>query len=304
MANGQCTICDSDVRERVGRFLNRCDPSARDLTDALDSIRSHGRTSYLFGGAIRDLMVGGASAIPRDIDIVVGYTTNEELMTTLKDRLMRRTRFGGLRLNSGGWLFDVWPLKETWAFREGLVSYQGFSDLPKTTFLDVEAVVAELSPKRGRARRVYTNGFFEAFSKKTVDINLEENPYPELCVIRSLITAAKLRFSLGPRLTRYVVHHGKKTSLEELVEFQKSHYGRVYCPSDELNFWIKSIEQQARRSKRLATKLPISNDRQLKLWTDDFAINQQRSESSHSTGNTPSKFAAHVGCDSGFPIPD
>lgn len=221
-------------------------------------------------------MVGGASVIPRDIDVVVGYTTNEDLTMTLMDRLTRRTRFGGLHLNSGGWLFDVWPLQETWAFREGHVTCQGFSDLPKTTFLDVEAVAVELNPKRGTARRVYTNGFFEAISSRTIDINLEENPCPELCVVRSLITAAKLGFALGPRLARYVAYHGKKASMEELVEFQQSHYGHVYCCRDELSVWIKSIEQQARHSKRLVARLPLPSHRQLKLWNGDFATGEAR----------------------------
>ncbi len=39
-------------------------------------------------------------------------------------------------------------------------------------------------------------GFFEALQSRVLDINYEENPYPALAAVRSIVTATKLRYSL------------------------------------------------------------------------------------------------------------
>ena len=62
--------------------------------------------------------------------------------------------------------------------------------MPKTTFLNVEAVAVELNPRPTRSRKLYESGFFEGVATETIEINLEENPFPDLCVARSLLTAA------------------------------------------------------------------------------------------------------------------
>lgn len=89
--------------------------------------------------------------------------------------------------------------------------------MPKTTFLNVEAAAVELATVHGKSRRIYTHGFFEALADRTLEINFEENPFPALCVVRALITAARLQFLIGPKLSKYLVHYGRIFSGEELV---------------------------------------------------------------------------------------
>jgi hypothetical protein len=80
-------------------------------------------------------------------------------------------------------MIDVWPLGDTWALRQFRIGSGDFESLTRTTFLNVEGVIVDLSaPQRGR-RRVYASGFFEALQTRVLDINLEENPYPELSAI-------------------------------------------------------------------------------------------------------------------------
>ena len=152
-------------------------------------------------------MVHGAGTEPRDVDVVVDGASIEDLTKLFQDVVVRRTRFGGLHLNVRGWMVDVWPLSDTWALRELGVGSRDFQALTRTTFLNVEAVVIDLTNHRRMGRQIYSSGFFEAIRGRALDINLEENPFPELCAIRALVTASKLRYGLSKRLASYVAHH-------------------------------------------------------------------------------------------------
>jgi hypothetical protein len=258
---------NSDELSLVNNFRRFFTSRARlkaPLISALDRIGERKMTAFVFGGALRDLMVQGSSAEPRDIDVVVDCSSIEELERLFSDYLIRRTRFGGLHLNVRGWAVDIWPLAQTWALREGLVTDRDFHALCKTTFLNVEAITAEILPKRRSITRLYSHGFFEAVCSRTLDINLEENPFPELCAVRSLVTASSLQFGLSKRLAKYVLHYLQHTALEELVLIQLSHYGFVRCNLENLRSWSDSIKAQIATSDRIES--PIKRAAQLKLW--------------------------------------
>ena len=80
----------------------------------------------------------------------------------------------------------MWPIQDTWAFKERKVAGTGFSDYPKTTFLNIEAVAIQLFSKRRQKREIYSKGFFEAIAERTIELNFEENPTPTECIIRAL----------------------------------------------------------------------------------------------------------------------
>lgn len=268
MANMNFEHQEAELRKRVGWFLTRQVKQRQPMRDVLSELRASPVQIYLFGGLLRDLTVYGMKAKPRDIDIVVEQLSTQELYPYLLRHVKRETRFGGLHLDNQGWLFDVWPLHETWAFRNQVIHNTDVSELPKTTFLNVEAVVIQLSSYRGKGRCIYSSGFFEGISNKVVEINLEENPFPALCVVRSLITAARLQFQIGPRLARYIAHHMRKISMEELIDVQRHHYGTVKCRQNQLFLWHKAIEAQLRASKTSSVHLPGTEIRQLTLWHD------------------------------------
>jgi hypothetical protein len=255
----------------VGRFIGNGSAAKLHLVQVLRGIRDQGWRAFLFGGTLRDLMLGGAGIIPRDIDVVVDGVSTERIAARFADHVRRRTRFGGLHLNVHGWTFDIWPLSETWAFQEGLVRPTGFSSLTRTTFLNVEGAVAELSARPGRRRRVYERGFLDSLRSRVLEINLEDNPFPALCVVRGLITAARLDFKVGPSLARYIHHHSAHLSIDELLAVQFSHYGQVRSTADELRCWMRTVHDQRRRSRRLPVRLPVPRARQLELWADSRA---------------------------------
>jgi hypothetical protein len=257
------------LKRRLTRFLQSRAPGRRPLILALRELAMSGWEPILFGGFPRDLAILRGSVMPRDIDIVLGHGRLAEVLDPFAHVVKRQTRFGGSQLAIDGWRFDLWPLEKTWAFREGLISPVDISTLPLTTFLTVEAIAVDLVPRPGTGRRVFEHKFFESLRERVVDINLEDNPYPALCVIRTLLVASKLDFAISGRLMRYIAHYAGETDIEPLLTAQSAHYGVVRRDSDQLHSWLKNIRGQVKRGRRTAYRLPANIWPQLELWKLD-----------------------------------
>jgi len=257
---------EAKLRGRLTRFLADSSKGHAGLRVVVETFSQRKWDACIFGGVLRDLISPGRFSGIRDVDLVVADVSCEDLEGAFSGFVERRTRFGGVHLKIAGWPFDVWPLRETWAFRQLSIGGGHFEDLPRTTFLNAEAVAAELITNPGRKRRVFDNGFYESISRQKLEINLEENPYPALCVARSLITAWRLRFSLGKRLARYIESYSQKIPLEELVEVQRSHYGYVVCEKQRLAAGLSAIREQLRAGNPDRVDLPSTRLQQLDLW--------------------------------------
>jgi len=228
----------------VSRFLSSRARLKTPLMAILRRFSEQRLPAVIFGGALRDLMVHGPTTEPRDVDVVVDGASVEELTRLFQD------------------VVDVWPLSDTWALRSLGTGCGDFRDLTLTTFLNVEAVVVELTKQPQAGRLVYSSGFFEAIRTRILDINLEENPFPELSAIRTLVTASSLDYGLSKRLARYVVHHMNRVPLECFGQIQFSHYGRVKLDTETLHAWVKIIHgqmvtQSVIRVPTVPTQLPL-----------------------------------------------
>ena len=245
------------LRERVDKLLCSPPPSWYVFTEMMSNLESHGWSLTLFGGLLRDLMLTDTDQKPRDVDVVVGNATPASLFAVLSSHTRRKTRFGGLHLKVEDWHFDVWPLCETWAFRHALVTDCSPANLPKTTFLNIEAIATTM-PSTKRKTEVFSHGFFESLLNRQVEINLEDNPFPALCVARSLIMASKLGFEIGPRLARYIAYYSNSLGLEEIHAAHLSHYGRDVCSLQQMDVWLKVINEAHKASNTDAVHLPAS----------------------------------------------
>jgi hypothetical protein len=252
------------LRERIGRFFAGRARERRRLLQTLRTLKGFSAPVFIFGGVIRDLMLKGSSISPRDVDLVVGDIDLRDISDVFAEGLQRRNRFGGLHIAIHGWQFDVWPLAETWAFRQNFLGPATFETLPQTTFLNIEAVVVRLDTRKWRYRETYTHGFFEALLTRTLEINCEANPYPILCVVRSLLLAAKLQFSIGPKLADYICEHAQAAGIDELMNVQWQHYKRLIYDGETFDRWLFAIANQRRLSKASPVQLPSAN-RQLNL---------------------------------------
>lgn len=232
--------------------------------------------AYLVGGTLRDLLVAPESHQrfhPRDIDIIVEGASREQLQEALRGILAfeRFTRFGGLHLSRGlssgeNISFDIWTLADTWGFHSRNITPR-IEDFPKTTFLNIDSCATELIADPGKERQLFEQGFFESISRRVLDVNYEPNPYPHVCVVRSLLLAVQLDFTIARPLAKFILENADDGGIESLMEAQQSHYGRLRCDAHELEQWLRSVWQQFNAGKH-DIYIEATPARRLDLWRD------------------------------------
>jgi len=272
------------LRNRLNRFLSCSEfglsslPSAvRDVRVAIDGVlarlRMAGLHGYLWGGLVRDFAVRRVLPMPRDIDIVVDGVRNEELAELFRDLPVRRNRFGGVHIEAGCKV-DIFALSEAWVFQQGFCTV-GIEHLPRTTFFNVEAIIVEIEASRGRARNIFSSGFFEAVSSETIDMNCPLNPYPALCILRAIVMARELDFCIGGKLARYLVNEHCRISEADYNRFQLSHYGVLKYSKQGIDLIIDAIQQQIDMEFGPVI-LPGSTRAQTSLWPNTYVPDTNR----------------------------
>jgi hypothetical protein len=246
------------------------------IFDILDEIHRNNWRAAFFGGTLRSLLMSRLlhrkDGRPRDVDIVIHGPPLDILRKLFDHFVSRETRFGGLQLRRADWVFDVWPLEQTWAIIEERIINPEFADLPRTTFLNLEAVAIEVWPRPGRDREIYSGNdqFFKGLIDRVVEVNRLENPFPDLCVVRSLVMTGELGFRVGERLARYIAHHGRRLGIPELERVQEHHYGQVRVAGETLREWIRFVAESVDRSAVLDLYLPLETRQPLLTNADTY----------------------------------
>lgn len=241
----------AEARSLAGRlsdFLSRSGTIPRVVRHLCTAARSSGWRALLFGGAIRDVYLNRAAAI-RDIDLVIADPDIATLRQACTPHIVRSTRFGGLQLCIDGIHVDVWPLSNTWAFRTGRVGSPAITRLSATTFLNIEGVVADIEFTGARASVdvVDSDAFFDSVRSRMLEINLADNPFPDLCVVRSLVLALDTGFQLGPDLVTFIAQRAKRSRLADLLTIQQAHYGTVRIEESTLEAALEQVVAHASR---------------------------------------------------------
>jgi len=263
--------------------------SARTVQDAMVEIgrklNRPGWLAYLVGGTLRDLLVepdGDRGVQPRDIDIIVDGATREQVQEVLRKPfvLERFTRFGGLHLSRGlcsgrRVLFDIWTLADTWGFHSQNIAPR-IQDFPGTTFLNIDSCATELIEPQRRQRPLFEKGFFEGIAKRVLHVNYAPNPYPYVCVARTLVLAAQLNFTIARPLAKFILDHTATGGIDALIEAQRSHYGTVRCDAKELEVWLHDIQRQF-DSGQHPLRIQVPHGRHLELWSDHLIAADGRS---------------------------
>jgi hypothetical protein len=252
------------VRGSFSRFLSRSRITDPQLFQFFRALLDRNWDTVVFGGVIRDLVAGSGRHDLRDIDLVVSQASEGDLVELCAPWITRKTRFGGLHLQIGAWPIDIWRLEDTWAFR-AVVKPVSLSELPKTTFLSTEAIAVSLHAKVGKQRSLYADGFFESVLSRVVRINHHDNPYPELCVVRSLVTAHRMNMAIGPDLCVYLANVGGRMTVDDLEAVQLGHYGRVRYTGTALASCIAAINEHVQRSVQSVEPYTLSQATQLLL---------------------------------------
>ncbi|HXI84555.1 MAG TPA: hypothetical protein VNL17_10760 [Verrucomicrobiae bacterium] len=263
MGNSKNSVLERRLQRKIIGFLDADSRWSRGLAQLSKDIRSRGYRAFLFGGCLRDLMLSrSGNMLPRDIDLVVDVPSVQELEEIFGAAPKRITRFGGVAFDLDCLSIDVWPLGETWAFKNGFVGPTSFKKLPSTTFLNIEAIVAELTFKDGQRPQVYEDGFFSAISERKLEIRLEQNPFPDACIARALSLGARLGYSLGQNLTRYIVDRIPHTTPEEIEERQIVHYGHFFQSAEVIDKWFRDLTEMELFYRGSITRVPTMEENQ------------------------------------------
>jgi len=128
---------------------------------------------YLFGGVLRDMALLGRRGFHSDIDVVVeGEWSN--CVEYLESIGANRNKFGGYRLEVAGWPVDIWNAEDTWAIKQGLVTYKGIASLTDTTVLNWDAMLMNWRTRLFICRENY----LDELKARVLDVVLESNPDP------------------------------------------------------------------------------------------------------------------------------
>ncbi|GEM_PF-1106031 len=263
MANLETQKLEDILRDRIGRFVDNKSKWRLHRHKILQEICGYDNNAFLCGGAARDVLLSQnyKPIIPRDLDIILECADLNKVADSFAGHVKRWNSYGGLSIQIQDWSVDLWLLSETWAAKEKIVEVNSFVDFPKTTFLDIDAVAVQLFKRKGQKRKIHAKGFFEAILKKTIEINLEDNPNPAMCIVRSLRIANKFRFAIGPKLARYIAHYANQIELEEILGLYRTRYQPTVSFIEEIGCYIETIKKQIRVSNKQPVKLPVSENK-------------------------------------------
>ena len=200
--------------------------------------------SYLFGGIVRDILKPNPfSPGVRDVDIVIDDADFDRFHFQLRPFVVKRNRFGGLRLVIANVPVDAWPLRQTWAFRQGLIAPQSFRCLTATPFLNIDSIVADISYFYTTVPILHAERFIHAFTEKTLSIELPANPFPWLAAIKATRAMFKYNLSISWPLAVYLNRILEEAGEANFEKEQIRHYGRPFLEGRSLWRFRRSLEE-------------------------------------------------------------
>lgn len=185
----------------------------------------------VFGGLLRDIALFGTKGFNSDIDLVVDCSAEcLERFFLEGERQFIKNKFGGYRLEAGGWTIDVWPIRETWAFKYASVAYVGRESLLLTTITNWDSVVFSFKDKKIISRPCY----LDCLRLGELDVVLTDNPNKAGVLMRVIKAICDKRAKiLMPRLLSYLKQELPKWTASQIVTAQEDLLGRVYLSDVE-----------------------------------------------------------------------
>ena len=212
------------MKNSILRFLDKHPPAKLMFSDMLSS-----GELYLIGGVLREYLDHRSFDNLRDIDIIVNVKNAEKWRETIQKYSIKTNRFGGSTLKCDGFIVDAWPVDQTWAYRQNLVSCgpdDYFDNLPKTVFLNIDGIVFDWQ------RNVWNDEEYQsAMKSKILDIVLPENPLLCLNILRTFILQDRYHMGISDRLRQVIINE-------------------YNCSQDEENFVNTLMAEQFRRYGR------------------------------------------------------
>ena len=222
-------------------FYENIDTAIEDFINAL-KIRTN---VFIFSGIIRDYFLFKNHKPFRDIDLIIeDDLILEDIFPNL---IYRKNSFGGYKIKFDNAEIDLWVIKKTWALNQGQLKFEFeyLNALPKTTFFNFSSIIYSLNAKRF----IVGVDFLRFLRDKKIELVLEENPYPDLCIVNSFYYSDKLNLKFGDKLKSYLKSNYKANE-DYLENIQLKHFGHILYSDECLKERIERIMPTANKELR------------------------------------------------------
>lgn len=192
---------------------------------------------YIFSGVIRNFLLGYLSN--RDIDFVALDSQKVIIpLSLLRSVSIRKNKFAGYKLTTGGLTIDCWDVSKTWGILQEGMKSNAYS-LMNTAFFNFSSIVYDYNNKRF----LISEDFCRFYSTHIMEVVYTKNPRIDTCIVNALYYADYFGFSIGKSLRKWIVRNYK-----EGLDFGNAQMSRfqsvVY--SDEM---IKAFADICRKTK-------------------------------------------------------
>ncbi len=248
---------EKQLAKQVQAYLRVASP----VSNAVSLVKRNTSRCFIFGGALRDIIrPDKVTRSLRDVDCVVARRDLRRLEVNCSPYVQGRNRFGGLRLRVSGVPVDVWAVEDTWAFRKQLVAPFSFYALTRTTFLNIDGIVAEISTGESADIKIFAKDFLNAFSKKVLEITLSDNPFPLLVALKALRAAYRYDLRISYSLALYLFSTFSSYRLSQIEREQLRHYRRVIFDESHLASLAGRFHEYLARNESSKTIAFAPND--------------------------------------------
>ncbi|WP_228433345.1 DNA methyltransferase [Chryseobacterium arthrosphaerae] len=222
---------------------------------------------YIFSGVIRNFFIDFKEKA-RDIDIVYQGDDNK-LNHFLSHYDYRRNSFNGYKINLAGFTIDLWRVDSTWAIinekhKEAGEVGEFFNEyiLPSSTFFNFSSIIFNYKTKKF----LYTKDFLDFLETKILDLVLEKNPLPELCIVNTIYYKEKFKLKISERLKRFCINNFKNYTAEQFDYIQQKHFNEIKYSYEDLKEYIEVFKM----TSNLLEELNLFDKDELFYYSDLF----------------------------------
>lgn len=183
---------------------------------------------YLFSGIIRNYFLKKTFEI-RDVDFII--EDDLDIVNLFPNLEVTRNSFGGFKTNINSIPVDIWVISKTWGLNRGQLKfpYNQLEHLPNTTFFNFSSIIFSINEKRF----IIGKPFLRFLRDRKIDIVLEDNPYPALCIVNSFYYSEKYHLGMSPKLRKYV-RSKFNDSKDKFDVVQLKHFGKIIYDKGQL----------------------------------------------------------------------
>lgn len=182
---------------------------------------------YIFSGVIRNYFLGRLDC--RDLDIVV------KSLAPLKELLdispsVHKNQFGGYKIKYSFIEIDIWELDKTWGIQAKNMKSTPES-LVNSAFFNFSGILYNLN----KHCFIISEPFCYFFNTKEMDLILEDNPCPELCIVNTFYYEQKYSFKISHNLKKWIIReYCNMQDKQRLIRVQIHHYSKIYFNLNEI----------------------------------------------------------------------